>query len=202
MRVGRDAIRVLRETHDANDLRKLKAILETRSKRLICSTMRIRMLHMTGSVCIDAPVENVWAVLSDLEAIHVWVPAIRRAYCPARRRGVGAVRVCELGQGTLRETVLEWNEGRSFKYRGDGAPMLETATNLWTVEAHGERQTLVTTTSEAVIKGGLFGRVLEPLMKVMFERMGARSLASLKYLVEHGEPYTSAGALTLGPTTC
>jgi hypothetical protein len=31
------------------------------------------MLKLTSSICIDAPVANVWAALSDLGAIHLWV---------------------------------------------------------------------------------------------------------------------------------
>ena len=81
------------------------------------------MIKMTGSVCIDAPVEKVWAVLSELEEIPLWVPAIKHAHCPAQRRGVGASRICELKQATILETILEWDEGRSFRYRGEGAPM-------------------------------------------------------------------------------
>jgi hypothetical protein len=99
------------------------------------------------------------------------------------------VRLCELSQGSIRETIVEWDEGRSFAYRGEGAPMLESATNRWSVEERGS-QTLVTSSAEATLAGGVFGRLLEPLMTIMFRRMGAQSLASLKYLVEHGEPYT------------
>jgi carbon monoxide dehydrogenase subunit G len=146
------------------------------------------MFSMTRSVCIDAPVVAVWAVLSDLDAIHVWVDAIRHSHCPGQDRGIGAVRLCELQQGTIRETIVDWQEGRSFKYRGEGAPMMKQATNEWAVEAHGT-QTIVTTTAEVVLKGGFFGVLLQPLVRAMASRMGARSLASLKYLVEHGEAY-------------
>src|SRR5262249_48039910 len=102
--------------------------------------------------------------------------------------GGGAVRLCELQQGTIRETIVEWDEGSSFKYRGEGAPMMKHATNHWRVEPHGT-QTLVTTTAEVILKGGIFGILLQPLVKVMAQRMGARSLASLKYFVEHGHPF-------------
>jgi hypothetical protein len=60
------------------------------------------MLKLGATACIDAPVNDVWAVLSDLGAIHVWVRAIERSYCPARERGVGATRVCELKQADRR----------------------------------------------------------------------------------------------------
>jgi carbon monoxide dehydrogenase subunit G len=160
------------------------------------------MLKMTSSACIDAPPSAVWAVLSDLEAIHLWVESIRRSYCPAQNRGVGALRVCELKQATIRETIIEWTEGRSFKYRGEGAPMMESATNLWTVVPHGN-QTLVTSSAEVKVKGGFFGRLLEPLMKPVFRRLGAQSLAALKYLVEHGQPFSGhAQDLPPAPSLC
>jgi len=155
------------------------------------------MFKMNGSVCIDAPVAAVWAVLADLESIHRWVESIRHSSCPTQRRGVGAMRVCELKQGTIHETIVEWNEGRSFKYRGQGAPMMESATNMWSVEARGT-QTLVTSSAEVVLKGGFFGRLLEPLAKLVATRLGAESLASLKYYVEQGHPYPGR-ARELGP---
>jgi carbon monoxide dehydrogenase subunit G len=159
------------------------------------------MFTMTRSVCIDAPTSAVWAVLSDLDAIHVWVDSIRHSHCPAGDRGVGAVRLCELKQGTIRETIVEWDEGRSFKYRGEGAPMMKRATNRWCVEPRGA-QTLVTSTAEVVLKGGVLGLLLEPLVMRMADRMGARSLASLKYLVEHGQPYAGKAQLAAAPVTC
>jgi hypothetical protein len=163
---------------------------------------RSPMFTMTRSVCIDAPVSAVWAVLADLDAIHVWVDAIRHSHCPAQDRGVGAVRVCELQKGTIHETIVEWQEGRSFTYRGEGAPMMKHATNRWTVEPHGT-QTLVTTTAEVVLKGGVFGVLLEPLVRMMASGMGARSLASLKYLVEEGHPYRgNSRRLAAAPTGC
>jgi uncharacterized membrane protein len=146
------------------------------------------MLRLTASACIDAPVERVWAVLSDLAAIQHWVRAIQHAHCPAQSRGVGAVRICELSQARIEETILEWNEGRSFKYRGVGAPMLAEATNLWSLKAHGD-QTLVTSVAEATFKGGILGRALEVLGRPMFSRLARQSLASLKYYVEHGAPF-------------
>ncbi|MEO8185684.1 MAG: SRPBCC family protein [Deltaproteobacteria bacterium] len=155
------------------------------------------MLKMTDSACIAAPVEKVWMVLSDLEAIHLWVESIRHSHCPAQRRGVGALRVCELKQATIYETIVEWDEGRSFKYRGDGAPMMKSATNRWRVEARGD-QTLVTSTAEVVLKGGFLGALLEPIVRTLAARLGAQSLAALKYLVEHGHPYPGK-ARQLGP---
>jgi uncharacterized membrane protein len=160
------------------------------------------MLKLSATACIDAPVNEVWAVLADLGAIHFWVEAIQHSYCPPQQRGVGAMRVCELKQARIEETVIEWDEGRSFKYRGVGAPMMESATNLWSVEPHGA-QTLVTSTAEATMKGGPLGSLLELLAKPLFERLGAQSLASLKYYVEHGKPFAGRSRdLAPAPIAC
>jgi carbon monoxide dehydrogenase subunit G len=146
------------------------------------------MISITASVCVDASLEATWRVLSDLERIPLWVPAIRRAYCPAASRGEGAVRVCELGRVTIRETFVAWNEDASFTYRGEGAPGMHRAVNTWSVERNAGR-CLVTTQAEAELKGGVLGRLFEPLVTLAFRRMAAHSLAALQYLVEHGMPY-------------
>ena len=158
-------------------------------------------MKLTSTVCIDAPPSQVWAVLSNLEAIHHWVRAIRHSHCPGQSRGVGALRVCELRQATIRETITQWDEGRSFTYQGVGAPMMKSATTTWAVSEH-EGKTLVTSTAEVELKGGVFGWLLMPLVRAMSLRLGAQSLASLKYLVEHGEPYRDSAPLPAAPATC
>src|SRR5262245_19545993 len=134
------------------------------------------MLKLEATACIDAPAEDVWKWLSELDAVPLWIGAIKKAHCPAIRRGVGASRVCELKAATIIETIINWDEGRSFEYRGEGAPMLKEATNRWSVEPIGPGQTLIRTQATARFKGGLFGRMLEPLMRPMFNRLGAMSL--------------------------
>lgn len=53
------------------------------------------------------------------------------------------------------------------------------------------------------MKGGALGKLLEFLARPMFERLGAQSLASLKYYVEHGEPFPGRTRdLTPAPSAC
>jgi hypothetical protein len=104
--------------------------------------------------------------------------------------------------GHVEGAAEDWHEGRSFTYRGEGAPMMKSATNLWSVEARGD-QTLVTSSAEVVLKGGILGRLLEPLVQGLAARLGAQSMAALKYLVEHGHPYPGkARELGLAPALC
>lgn len=58
-------------------------------------------MKLTSTVCIDATPAQVWAVLSNLEGVHLWVRAMQHSYCP----GLGALRICELKQATIRETI-------------------------------------------------------------------------------------------------
>lgn len=158
-------------------------------------------MKLTATVCIDASPARVWAVLSQLQDIHLWVRSIRHSYCPGQSRGVGALRVCELSQATIRETITAWEDGRSFTYRGEGAPMMKQAFNTWSVSEH-EGKTLVTSVAEVTLKGGVFGLLLTPMVRVMATRLGAQSLASLKYFVEQGEPYRAPAPLPIAPAAC
>lgn len=85
------------------------------------------------------------------------------------------------------ERWVSWHEGRSFAYEGVGIPFVASAKNAWTVQAEGE-QTLLLSQAEVVLKGGLAGLLLEPIVAHQLKRIGPRTLAAFKYLVEHGRP--------------
>jgi hypothetical protein len=131
----------------------------------------------------------VWARLASLEDISLWSEAVLDARCDgAFSRGLGAERSCELVGGIrIKERWVEWEEGRSFTYEGMGIPLVARASNTWTVHPE-EDKTLLTSGAEVVLKGGLIGRLLEPLVAYQINRVGRRALAAFKYLVEHGEP--------------
>jgi hypothetical protein len=162
------------------------------------------MIRLRGSVCIDASAADVWDRLARLEDIRLWSEAIVTAHCDeGRAHGVGAERSCRLTGGmVIRERWLAWDEGRSFTYDGVGVPLVSRARNRWTVQPEGGR-TLLTSEAEVILKGGRLARLLEPLVSVQMARMGRRSLAAFKYLVEHGEPPRVAHArLLAAPVAC
>ena len=81
-------------------------------------------------------------------------------------------------------------------------PLIERATNRWTLHSE-DGKTLVVSEAKIVLKGGVLGRLLEPIMRRPMKAMGPRTLASLKYLVEKGTPYPSKhSTLPIGPVTC
>ena len=142
------------------------------------------------SACIKAPKEKVWQVLSDVSNVHLWVGPILSAHCEGRQtRGVGTTRVCQLqGNMQITETWIAWDEGHSFTYQTFETAWMKSAKNTWSMEAiNGD--TLLTTESEIILKGGIVGKLFEPLMLMMSKSMGANSLAAFKHLVEVGRPY-------------
>jgi hypothetical protein len=117
---------------------------------------------------------------------------------------VGAERTCELpGSITIEERWIAWDEGRSFAYEGTGLPLVKRAHNVWSVHPENEHQALLTTVAEVELKGGWFGRLLEPVMATVFRRMAPSSLAAFKYLVEKGHPYQGRlSDLPVAPAAC
>jgi len=148
------------------------------------------MIKLLLSACIDAEKNNVWEILSQVEKINLWVEPVISAYCEGDLiKGAGMVRVCRLKRNiTIKEKWISWDEGHSFTYVGYNIPMVKRAINTWSVESI-KGKTLVTSKSEIELKGGIIGKLLEPLMRLISKKMGNESLASLKYLVENKKPY-------------
>ncbi|MBO6550216.1 MAG: SRPBCC family protein [Rhizobiales bacterium] len=148
------------------------------------------MLKMVTTACIEAPVDKTWCVLADIENVDLWVDPILSASCDGGpNKGVGASRTCQLkGNVQITEMWTEWNDGKSFTYVSYDVPMAKFAKNKWSVEEINGK-TLLKSEAEIVFKGGIFGRLLEPMMSLISKKMGSDSMAGIKHLVETGEPY-------------
>lgn len=156
------------------------------------------------SVCIDSPKEDAWKVLSNVTNVSLWVDPILSASCESKcQKGVGTIRVCKLkGNMNITERWLAWEEGEYFTYVADETRYFKSAKNKWSVQEENGKS-LVTTESEVVLKGGVFGKLLEPLMYMISKKMGADSLVALKYLVENGFPYEGrVSKLPRAPIIC
>lgn len=162
------------------------------------------MITVESSVCIAAPVDDVWAQLVRLEDIRLWSEAVLYAHCPGPiAEGVGAERTCQLRGGIkISEHWLQWDNGHSFTYEGSGIPGVLSARNRWSVAPVGT-QTQLRSLAEVQLKGGRLARLLEPLVARQTRRVGLRTLAAFKYLVEQGEPPPVRHArLVTAPATC
>lgn len=147
-------------------------------------------MNLKMTACIEAPIEKVWSVLADISNVPLWIDPIISATCEnGKTSGVGAVRTCRLkGNLFIQEEWIDWNEGDSYTYKAFGAPMVKSAENKWSVQSENGK-TLLTTESAVELKGGILGKLLEPLMLLISKRMGANSLAAIKYLIENGRAY-------------
>jgi len=162
------------------------------------------MFKLKSLACIEANISEVWKVLSDIENVSLWIDPINKSYCTDNiDHGVGAKRVCELkGNITIYEKWTDWQEGRSFTYEGFDIPLTKSAKNTWSVTQEDDK-TLLTSEAEIELKGGVFGKLLEPVMIYFSKRMAADSLASFKYLVENGKPFEGKSSnLARVPVSC
>lgn len=159
------------------------------------------MIKMKVTACIDASPAATWKVLSDLESISLWSEPVLRAECKGeRKQGIGAERICHFGKKVMiTERWVAWLEGESYTYEGFNLPLVKSAKNTWSVKEESGK-TLLTSESCIVLKGGLLGRLLEPLMLFVSKKMGSDSLSAFKYLVENGKPFE--GKHSLLPRVC
>ena len=110
--------------------------------------------------------ERVWALLADLEAVQHYNPGVRRAVIESsQRRGIGALRSCELvPKGRVVERVTHWEDGRAVG--------LEVTESDWPI--HFMRWvtrleptsggTRITQSLEYAVKFGPIGRLLDSLV--------------------------------------
>src|SRR5437762_4915168 len=117
-------------------------------------------------VTIDAPADQVWKALADLEAVQHYNPNVVTArYISASREGVGASRECQLKpKGAVKERVIDWQPMRSITmelYESDWP----IAFMRWRTElAANGKQTVLTQRMDYAPKFGLLGRALDVLV--------------------------------------
>jgi ligand-binding SRPBCC domain-containing protein len=68
------------------------------------------MGKLRHEIAIDAPAEQVWRVLADLEQVQHYNPLVAQArYISSSREGIGAARRCEFTpKGFSVERVIDW----------------------------------------------------------------------------------------------
>lgn len=145
------------------------------------------MTTIHHEVQANCPPEQVWALLSDLEAVQRYNPTVRSATVQgARRTGVGAERTCQLvPKGRVVERVTHWEDGRAVG--------LEVAESDWPIhfmrwitrlEPTGA-STRITQSLEYEVKFGPLGWLLDNL--VMKRKLISTLDAVFASLVKHAE---------------
>lgn len=148
------------------------------------------MTRLHHEIKINSPVEKVWGVLADLEAVQYYNPMVKTArYISPNREGVGAARQCDFKpKGYVKERVIEWIPKKAMT--------IEMYEHQWPVKFMRWRtdlqpqgnDTLVSQNLEYEMKFGLLGKIMNALMmkRKMYGGI-AGVFESMKQFIERGK---------------
>jgi uncharacterized protein YndB with AHSA1/START domain len=144
------------------------------------------MASVTNTITIRRPVEDVFAVLTNVENTGKWFPGnVEEHWTSPPRHGVGSTRhavVTMFGRRTENDAVAtEYQPPHRAAMQGTSpnAPILVTL--VFAKDGDGTR---VDVTSEITLRGAM--RIFGPLVGALYGRAWARGLVKLKRLMESG----------------
>jgi len=107
------------------------------------------MSEVTRHRVIEAPSDEVWAVLADFESISDWADFVDHSSLMTKQtEGVGMQRRIQMDRTTVVETVTAWEPGVTFSYSITGLPpVIRSVVNTWRIGASGN-STMVWITTE------------------------------------------------------
>lgn len=138
------------------------------------------MAHYRASIDCEQPLEEVFAYLSDFSTTSEWDPGVieaERLNGQAVGDGAEFRLVAEfLGRNTeLVYRTVEYDMPKSVTFRGENATVVSLDRITFESTAGGTR---VTYDADLALKGAL--RIADPLLRLAFNRVGARALAGLR----------------------
>lgn len=144
------------------------------------------MANITNRITIRRPIEDVFAVMTDVEKTGTWFPGnVEERWTSPPPHGVGSTRhavVTMLGRRTENDAVTtEYDPPHRAAMQGTtpNAPFLVTLT--FATDGDGTRVDVV---SEITLQGA--ARLFGPLVSAIYRRGWARGLANLKQMMESG----------------
>ena len=161
------------------------------------------MATVHQEITIDAPVEQVWAVLADFGGVSKWNPMVSHSVTTSDdASGVGCVRTCEVsGMGRVTEEATEWVEGESLSVTVEGAPMLRSMSARMAVQPEGSG-TRATMDAEFTVKFGPIGAVMAAvMMKPKLASTMREALGGLKHYVETGRKIGEEASQASSPSS-
>jgi len=145
------------------------------------------MRTIERSAEIEAGPDDVWSVLSDLTAMHRYMPGVTSVDVTTDHRdGVGATRYCVFDDGVeLEERVAEWHEGSGYVLEtlsSKKVPMKSNRVRFALEAADGTTRLSQSMTYE--MKGGVLAPLLERLAAGRMRSALDDALGGLKRHVE------------------
>ena len=144
------------------------------------------MASVTSSIVINRPIEDVFAVLTDVEQTGKWFPGdVQEHWTSPPPRGVGATRhavVNMFGRRTENDAITtEYDPPHRAAIEGTTPNAPFAAVLTFAPEGGGTR---VVVTTDFRLRGAM--RVMGPLITAVYGRGWSRGLANLKGLMESG----------------
>lgn len=138
------------------------------------------MARYTATLDTDRPVDETFAYLADFSTSQEWDPGVVRAERgEAGELGVGStfdLVASFLGrESELTYEIIEYDAPRAVTLRGENATVVSL--DRITTEPH-DGGTRITYDADLTLKGPL--KLLDPLLKVVFGRVGDRALEGLR----------------------
>lgn len=145
------------------------------------------MTQLRHDIHIEAPLDKVWAVLADLEAVQHYNSGVKHAkYISTVRHGVGASRQCDFkSKGWVKERVIAWEPLQAVTMEFYESTLPIEFMRWRTVLAPEDTGTRVSQDLEYKIKFGLFGALLDKLvMRRKMDQALSELFVNLKEFVE------------------
>lgn len=145
-------------------------------------------------IIVNKNIADAWKVLgTEFANAHVWAsPLTHSEGSGGRFNGSDCnERSCDIkGMGKTREKLLQFsNDNHSLSYVVEqGMPsMVKYGTNSWLLTSIGQDKTKLKMKMDITF-GGITGFVMQPMIKMMMNKMGNILLADYKYYVENDKP--------------
>ncbi len=147
------------------------------------------MTTLHNEITINAPIEKVWGVLANLEALEHYDPVVKKStLLTTELSGLGASRKCDCADNKnwFEEQVTEWkpNEALTFEITSCTIPM-QRLTHRYTLFREGNT-TKVKQEMNYKMKFGFFGTILDKLfVKNQTDQSIKRFFSGLKTYTEN-----------------
>jgi uncharacterized membrane protein len=150
---------------------------------------------------INAPKDEVWAVLEDFNDVYLWAPGVSKSHALGdKRQEVGAARYCKLEDfGEIDEVITEWKQGEGFTYTVSALGPLNNAVSRWTLTKVDAKTTQLEVEFAYDIRFGLFGKMMHTLvMQKKLHTSLPQTLQDFKNHMESGKanpPYKTQATM-------
>ena len=124
------------------------------------------MHKISTSRVINAPKDQVWAMMADYHNIHKYVSSVKYSeHVDGPQTGEGTVRRCDVAMGMkLFEEVVEWQEGHSYTVSLRSSMPTRSHVATMTAKEIAPNQTELSMAMKYEMKGGVFGTALNAVM--------------------------------------